>query len=83
MAILHWVFGLGTVSSEMYMFCRLVLFMPFCLGHWSLLCLDLIGFQLILSILIVTMALYGMCLGLGFSPVDCLVLSRDFSSWLE
>ena len=79
-ALLHCMFGLGMVTSEICMFSRLPLFMPFCLSCWSLLCLVLIGFRFILSILIVAMALYGTSLGLGLSPVDCLVLSRAFSS---
>ena len=68
--ILHWVFGLGTMSSEMSMFCRLLLFMPFCQSLWNMLCLDLMGFQLILSFLIMVMALNGMSLGLGFLPPE-------------
>ena len=84
--ILHWVFGLDTMSSEMNMFCRLFLFIPFCLCLCNLSCLDLMGFQLIHSFLIVAMALYGIGLGLGLLPptgVPNWLMLRAFSSWLE
>ena len=43
--ILHWVFGLTMMSSEMKISCKLCLLIPFCLCNLDLWGLDLIGFS--------------------------------------
>ena len=61
--ILHWVLDLMMVSSEMNISCKWYLLIPFCLCNFDLSCLDLIGFLLILSSLILAITLQGMILG--------------------